>query len=117
MYNIIRNTKYGCLSWKSGGFLMTDIKLNGSREKVAFLMDNIPQARSNYLYLMLSYWQVFDEIDIPDDVINQIVEKATQPETVTRARRKAKELARYREILELQRMVKELEEVEGSHTH
>ena len=94
---------------------MTDIKLNGSREKVAFLMDHIPQARHNYLHLMLSYWQVFDDIDIPEDVVKQIVEKATQPETVTRAKRKAKELARYKEILELQRMVKELEEVEGLH--
>lgn len=95
---------------------MTDMKLNGSQQKVAFLMDNIPQTRNSYLHLMLSYWQVFDDIDIPDELVKEIVEKATQPETVTRARRKAKELARYKEILELQRMVKELGEVEGSHT-
>lgn len=91
---------------------MAELKLDASREKVAFLMDNIPQTRYNYLHLLISYWQVFDEIDIPENVVNQIVEKATQPETIGRARRKAKELARYRELLELQRMVKELEEVE-----
>jgi hypothetical protein len=75
-------------------------------------MYNIPQARYNYLYLLLSYWQLFDGIEIPDDVVKQIVEHGTQPETISRSRRKTRELARYREILELQRMVGEMEEVE-----
>jgi len=92
---------------------MEELKLDTAREKVAYLMDNIPQARFNYLHLLLVYWQVFDEIDLPDHVVQQIVEKATQPETIGRARRKAMELAKYREILQLQRLVQELEEVEG----
>lgn len=95
---------------------MADYKLDGTREKVAFLMDNIPQSRYDYLHLLLCYWQVFDGIDIPDNIVQEILEKATPPETITRARRRARELARYREIIELQRMVKELEEVEGPHT-
>ncbi|MDK2600586.1 hypothetical protein QO179_24135 [Bacillus stercoris] len=95
---------------------MEDLKLDGAINKVAFLLDNIPQARDNYLYLLLSYWQIFDDIDIPEEVVSQIVEKATQPETIGRSRRKAMELARYREILELQRLVKEMGEVEVPHT-
>lgn len=92
---------------------MAELQLKTSRERVAFLMDSIPQTRYNYLHLLLCYWQVFDGIEIPDAVINELVEKATQPETIGRAKRKAKELARYRELLELQRiMVQEMEEVE-----
>jgi hypothetical protein len=91
---------------------MAELKLDTSRERVAFIMDNIPQSRQNYLHLLLSYWQLFDGIDIPEDVVKQIVERGTQPETVARSRRKARELARYREILELQRWVQGLEEVE-----
>jgi hypothetical protein len=91
---------------------MSELRLDNSRERVAFIMDNIPQARYNYLYLLLSYWQLFDGIDIPEDVVKQIVEHGTQPETIARSRRKAIELARIREILELQRMVEEMEEVE-----
>lgn len=95
---------------------MTELKLDGSRERVAFIMDNIPQTRYNYLHLLLSYWQLFDGIDIPDHVIKQIVEHGTQPETIARSRRKARELARYRDILELQRLAHELEEVEEPYT-
>lgn len=91
-----------------------DLQLNGSVKKVAYLMDNIPQTRYNYLYLLLSYWQVFDEIDIPDNVVEQIVERATLPGTVSRSRRRARELSRIKAILELQRLVEELEEVEES---
>jgi hypothetical protein len=93
---------------------MAELKLDASRERVAFIMDNIPQTRYNYLHLLLSYWQLFDGIDIPDDVVKQIVERGTQPETIARSRRKANELARYRQILELQRMAQTLEEVEPS---
>lgn len=95
---------------------MDDVKLNGSMEKVAYLMDNIPQTRFNYLYLLLCYWQVFDGIDIPEEVMNQIIENGSQPETISRSRRKAMEYARYRQILELQRFAQELEEVEEPHT-
>lgn len=95
---------------------MTELKLDGSRERVAFIMDNIPQTRYNYLHLLLSYWQLFDGIDIPDHVIQQIVEHGTQPETIARSRRKARELARYRDILALQRLAHELEEVEEPYT-
>lgn len=86
---------------------MKELKLDTSREKVAFIMDNIPQTRHNYLLLLLSYWQLFDGIDIPDELVQQIAAQATQPETISRSKRKAMELARIREILELQRFARE----------
>lgn len=99
-----------------GGFLMSELQLNASRERVAYIMDNIPQTRYSYLHLLLSYWQLFDGIDIPESVVKEIVERGTQPETIARSRRKAMELARLREILELQRMLHgETEEVEEPH--
>ena len=85
---------------------MKELKLDTSREKVAFIMDNIPQTRHNYLLLLLSYWQLFDGIDIPNELMQQIAERGTQPETISRSRRKAMELARIREILELQRFAR-----------
>ena len=93
---------------------MGELNLDTSREKVAFILDNIPQTRHNYLLLLLSYWQLFDGIDIPESLVKQIAGQATQPETVARSRRKAVEMARYKQILELQRLVQEtdLEKVE-----
>lgn len=84
---------------------MSQEELKTTNQKVAFLMDNFPQARNNYLYLLLSYWQVFDGIEIPKGVLQAAAEHATQPETITRARRKVLEMHRYRQFLELQRMV------------
>lgn len=92
---------------------MADLKLDCSLRRTAFLMDNIPQTRHNYLHLILSYWQVFDGIEIPEETVKQIVAKATQPETISRSRRKALEQLRYRQYLELHRMAKELEKAEA----
>jgi hypothetical protein len=87
---------------------MKQLKLDGSINKTSFLMDKMPVTRTNYLHLILSYWQVFDGIDIPEEVVKQIVEKATQPETISRARRRALEQLRMKQFLELQkRMAKE----------
>ena len=91
-----------------------DLRLETATEKVSFIMDNIPQARHNYKLLMLSYWQLFDGVDIPKDVIQKIAEQGTQPETIARSRRRAVELVRIKQILEMQRLVQaqELDEVE-----
>lgn len=87
---------------------MAEYKFDGSQNKVAYLMDKIPQTRNNYLYLLVTYWQVFDGIDIPEEVLQQIVEKGSQPETVSRSRRKVIEQAKMKQILELKRMAEEL---------
>lgn len=92
---------------------MSENQFDGALSKTAFLMDTIPQTRRDYLYLILSYWQVFDGIELPDEVVKDIIGKATQPETINRARRKAMEQLRMKQYLELQRMAKELDTVEA----
>lgn len=88
-------------------------QFNKSEQKVAFLMDNVPHARHDYLALILTYWQIFDGVEIPPEVFAQIVEKATQPETITRSRRRILEQSRMQRYLELQRMAKEQVEVKA----
>lgn len=96
---------------------MGDLKLDGSQERTAYLLDKIPQTRNNYLYLILCYWQVFDGIDIPEDIVRQIADRGTQPETISRSRRKVMEQFRVKQYLELQRMAKEVEQVEAPNKH
>lgn len=62
-------------------------KLKTSYEKVAWILEKVPAAQHNYKLLMLIYWQVFDEIDIPEKVINNIAAKGTKPETINRYKR------------------------------
>jgi hypothetical protein len=56
-------------------------------QKVAYLIDNVPQAADNYKLLILLYWQVFDNIDIPRRVIKEIAERGTEPESINREKR------------------------------
>lgn len=56
-------------------------------DKIAYLVENIKGAKTNTKLLILAYWQVFDDIFIPDEVLQQILGKATNPETITRMKR------------------------------
>lgn len=76
-------------------------------QKTAYLMDAAPQTRADHLLLILMYWQIFDNIDLPDTVVKEIIEKATAPETITRSRRKVTEKLRYKQLFELQRMIRD----------
>lgn len=82
-----------------------DHDLDTNEKRVAYLMNNIPAARHSNLYLILSYWQIFNDIDIPEELLQELAGSATQPETITRARRKVLEQHRIRRYLELQRTV------------
>ena len=86
-----------------------DHDLDTNEKRVAYLMNNIPAARHSNLYLILSYWQIFNDIDIPEELLQELAGSATQPETITRARRKVLEQHRIRRYLELQRTVLEEE--------
>lgn len=66
---------------------MDDLKT--TYDKVSWLVNNVPASRSNYKLLLLLYWQVFDEIDIPKEVVNEIAERGTEPESIGRLKRKA----------------------------
>lgn len=83
---------------------MADNQFDKADQKVAYLMNIVPQTKQDYLLLILLHWQIFDDIEIPDEIVKQIIERATQPETITRSRRRVTEQLKYKQLLELQRM-------------
>lgn len=81
--------------------------------RVAYILDNVPATRTNYLLLLLTYWQVFDGINIPQEIVRQIAGRATQPETVNRSRRKVLERLRIIQRIRLLQQIEEDEDGEG----
>lgn len=74
-------------------------ELNGNdikttEQRVAWLLEKVPATRNNYVMLLLAYWTVFDKVDLPKECVDQILQNATQPESISRARRKIFELRR-----------------------
>lgn len=68
------------------------MELKTTLERVAFLLETIKITRINYSALIVLYWKVFDNIDIPDEIINKIISSGTKPETISRAKRKIHEI-------------------------
>lgn len=61
-------------------------------DQTKYLADSVPELRNHSnrrrkVLLTLLYWKIFDGIDIPADVMKQILERGTNPETITRALR------------------------------
>lgn len=56
---------------------------------MAYLIQQVPATQSNYKLLLLLYWQVFDGIEIPPEVVNNILGNGTEPESIGRLKRKA----------------------------
>jgi hypothetical protein len=87
--------------------------LKTKEERVAYLIKQVPAARKNYKLLLLLYWQVFDGIDIPEKVVNDILAKGTEPESISRLKRKALGMeintadivSRLRKVLDIEREV------------
>lgn len=79
--------------------------LKNSYQRVAWIVDHVPAARTNYKLLMLIYWQLFDNIDIPDEMMNKIIEEGTEPETISRAKRKV--IENNTSIVELEKRIRE----------
>lgn len=63
-------------------------QLNNIYEKVTWLVQNVPETKTNFKLLILLYWQMFDEIDIPAHLITDIMEKGSEPESISRLKRK-----------------------------
>lgn len=62
-----------------------------SIKSVEYLLESVPETKDNYKLLILLYWNLFDNIDIPPEVIKDIVKKGTSPESITRISRMIKE--------------------------
>ena len=65
------------------------MELKTTEQRVAYLVQKVPATRTNYKLLLLLYWQVFDGVDIPKEIVNQILENGTEPESIGRLKRKA----------------------------
>lgn len=83
--------------------------LKTTEQKVAYLVSQVPATRSNYKLLLLLYWQIFDGIQIPSEIVNAILEKGTEPESLGRLKRKAIGIdITYEEVIEkLNKAIKE----------
>lgn len=58
------------------------------------MLGRVPHARVDNKLLVLTYWRVFDNIDIPPDLAKKILENGTSPETIMRSKRKVIEKVR-----------------------
>lgn len=71
-----------------GLILSEELKLDTLVQRISFLNDKIPETRHDQLLLVLSYWKIFDEIPIPDWLIQDISQKASKPDSILRIGRK-----------------------------
>ena len=56
------------------------------KNNVFEILEAFEQARNSDKYLMLRYWEIYDDVDFGEDFESQF-SQATQPESITRARR------------------------------
>ncbi len=56
-------------------------------ENVINIMEQVPEARVDKKLLCLLYWMLYDNIDIPADVVKKIINQGTPPETILRYQR------------------------------
>lgn len=64
------------------------------KQRIAFILDKVPAARTDKKLLMVTYWKLFNEIEIPDEVAQNIITKADEPETIMRLARQVIKEAR-----------------------
>ncbi|MEW6770100.1 MAG: hypothetical protein AB1330_01725 [Bacillota bacterium] len=57
-------------------------------ERVAHLVRMVPATAENPTLLCLLYWRVYDDVDIPGDVMCAILERGTNPESLLRYKRR-----------------------------
>lgn len=77
-----------------------ELKLDTLVQRISYLYDVLPETEESRLLLILSYWRVFDGIDIPDWVIKDIMEKGSEPESITRIGRKVTGFKQLQTIIE-----------------
>lgn len=83
------------------------------KAKVAALSNILAEKGDNYKLLVLAYWSVCDGIDIPKEIINNIVQNGTDPETITRLHRLWKQDLKIEEALRAKQIMLHEEESEA----
>jgi hypothetical protein len=57
-------------------------------KQVEKLIDRVPVAAEDDRMLLLMYWKVCDNVEIPTDVLRQIIKQGTKPDTILRYKRR-----------------------------
>lgn len=65
-----------------------ELKLDTLVQRISFLYDSVPEVKDEPMLLVLIYWRIFDEISIPDWLIQEIADKASNPDSIMRVGRK-----------------------------
>jgi hypothetical protein len=55
------------------------------------LVEAVPDLASNPKALLLTYWKVIEKIPIPADIMRAIIERGSDPDSITRLLRFVKE--------------------------
>lgn len=61
---------------------------NAIVKNVGRLIKRAPNVTNDDRVLLLLYWQIYDDIEIPPEVAKKIITKGTRPESITRSKRK-----------------------------
>lgn len=77
-----------------------ELKLDTLVQRISYLFDAIPKTREDKLLLVLCYWKIFDEVDIPDWLVQEIIAKASSPESINRIGRKVLSYHQLQAIIE-----------------
>lgn len=64
--------------------------IKGREDRIKYLLSEYPETM-DYKILLLYYWKIFDKIDIPDSVAKAIVERGSEPNSLSRIRRRVLE--------------------------
>jgi len=81
-------------------------KLSRVETGIRYILAHYPEARNNDKLLMLLFWEIFDQIQIPKEFRQAFLYRATPPETIRRARQKIQSAGNYLpspEVLEARR--------------
>jgi hypothetical protein len=72
----------------------TSLKKIPTEEKVSLILDKFPAAADDDRLLILLLWKIYDGLEIPTELIKEILLHGTMPESITRAKRKCKSKTR-----------------------
>lgn len=60
--------------------------IKGMYPRIQYLLSTYPETQ-DYKILLLYYWKIFDGINIPNDVMQDIIANASEPNSISRYRR------------------------------
>ena len=87
--------------------------IKGKSNRIRYLLATYPETM-DYKFLLLYYWMIFDGIDIPKDVMKNIIEKGAEPNSISRLRRRIMEEER---LLEQTQVIEQMRDFLDNEDH